>query len=190
MDKTCTLDGCDRPLRYVGRGWCNFHYQRWYSYGDPLHPGRSRRQLPVCTFPDCGHPSEKRSLCGAHYRQWHRRQELHEPRGRKSRWVTAEGYAVIKIDGGHPNCDRNNLIPEHRYVMSQVLGRPLVKGEEVHHLNGVRDDNRPANLELWTKSQPAGQRVEDRIAHALELLHLYAPHLLANPDVLPLALSA
>ena len=39
--------------------------------------------------------------------------------------------------------------------------------------NGVRDDNRPENLELWSKAQPAGQRVEDKITWAIELLERY-----------------
>lgn len=39
--------------------------------------------------------------------------------------------------------------------------------------NGIRDDNRPENLELWTKSQPAGQRVVDLVAWAKEILDKY-----------------
>jgi hypothetical protein len=63
-------------------------------------------------------------------------------------------------------------------MMAELLGRPLLPGEEVHHRNGVRDDNRPSNLELWSTSQPPGQRVEDKIAWAVDLLDEYAPDLL------------
>jgi hypothetical protein len=57
---------------------------------------------------------------------------------------------------------------EHRVVMEKILGRPLEPGENVHHKNGNRLDNNPANLELWYRGQPAGQRVDDLIAYVVK----------------------
>lgn len=119
-------------------------------------------------------------LCDAHYRQKISGKELRplsvrhrakagEPR---SSYTTEKGYVVV-YKKGHENAWKNGYMFEHVFVMSEMLGRPLTDKENVHHKNGVRCDNRPENLELWSTSQPYGQRVRDKIAWAREILDLY-----------------
>lgn len=64
---------------------------------------------------------------------------------------------------------------QHRLAMERVLGRALLPTENVHHRNGNRSDNRTENLELWSTAQPPGQRIEDKVAWAREILALYGP---------------
>jgi hypothetical protein len=59
----------------------------------------------------------------------------------------------------HPTTGK--VTTEHRLIMEKHLGRLLHSWENVHHKNGVKDDNRLENLEVWVVGQPYGQRIAD-----------------------------
>jgi len=68
--------------------------------------------------------------------------------------TTSRGYVIMTIDDGR-------RIAQHRYVMEQMLGRPLFAHEKVHHKDGVKTNNEPDNLEIWLNGHPGGQRLQD-----------------------------
>jgi len=82
------------------------------------------------------------------------------------------GYEYV-LQPDHPNANKNGLIAAHRIVMERVLGRRLLQDETVHHRNGIRNDNRPENLELWSGAHPRGRRVLDLVKFAHEIIARY-----------------
>ena len=100
------------------------------------------------------------------------------PNWQGGKYYNKKGYIMIRCPWHPRGSAQSGYVFEHILVMEDILGRYLVEGENVHHKNGVKDDNRPENLELWTRPQPVGIRAEDAVVWAQEVLGLYAPELL------------
>jgi hypothetical protein len=174
----CSVDNCKKQIK--ARGLCSMHYKRLKKHRDltKVLPRGNFSKNPNCTIGKCRKKHTARGMCQMHYRRWKIYGNPQIVNSTQYR-TTDDGYIALQIPN-HPLANKKGSVYEHRLVMSEHIGRLLLPYESVHHKNGNRKDNRIKNLELWSKAQPAGQRVEDKVKYAIEILEQYAPELLST----------
>ena len=190
----CSVGECGRLAETRASQMCKAHNSR-RRRGKPLDaPFRKSPDLPdvECSISWCTSPSKAAGYCVMHYERHRRGADMEKrlgPHGSLygidpddprtwNRRIDSAGYVELR-------CMITGVIHrilEHRLVMQEQIGRELRPEETVHHVNGVKDDNRIENLELWSSSHPYGQRVEDKVDWAVEMLRRYRPDLLSSDE--------
>lgn len=181
----CSVDGCEEPTQ--SKDLCTGHYARLLEGREidtPLR--RYRPKGGPCSVGECDHEADVEGMCQTHRRRflagaepgWDAPIPARAPNG-AGHIEPKTGYVHITVNG--------RQVREHRHVVAELLGRPLLPTETVHHVNGVRHDNttdgplvmdergrmRSGNLELWSHSQPAGQEIGPKVEWARQLLATY-----------------
>jgi len=147
-ERTCSIPGCDRPVKAKSRGWCNRHDLRWRRHGDPLGggpagtAGQSLDQRLWSRVNKRGPAPSYRPALGPCW-LW-------------TGWVNNNGYGGIGSGG------QEALV--HRVAYELLVG-PIPEGLEIDHLcrvaicvKAVADEHGPAHLEPVTHAENMRRR--------------------------------
>ncbi len=163
---------CGKPLpndRYADR--------RLYC-GQSCRIISHRRNMPAKAVQHCLHCGKafelKRNEClstggrpqkyCSRYCRGAARKGVPSPYNQGGRHTDMYGYVNVLLPANDPLATmrtKNGTVREHRLVMARHLGRPLLKSETVHHIDGDRQNNALENLELWVRPHPDGRRLSD-----------------------------
>lgn len=101
------------------------------------------------------------------------------PKWKGGRHVDRRGYVEVWIPKGHrfwamarSMTGQGGYVFEHRLRMAESLGRALESREEVHHIDGNRQNNEPANLQLRTTPQGAGVVAKCRACGSCDIVYV------------------
>lgn len=171
----CITSECNRGVYNKKRMLCRRCYIFWLI---AENPDKAR-----CLIDGCNYPAVSRNYCNIHY---HRKQRYGNPNIQIGRGAPGKARSIRKLLGEHITANgykriricsedgkKANWILEHRYNMEQFLGRSLLPGENIHHIDGNRLNNNIDNLELWVTRQPQGQRIEELLIWAKDIINLY-----------------
>lgn len=112
-----------------------------------------RRPCEICGKPMKVQPHqfETKKVCS---RACNNEMKRRQPRREGHKYTRADGYISVYLPS-HPDASKQGQILEHRLVMERKIGRRLLRSEHVNHINHIRDDNRPENLEIMTPGDHA-----------------------------------
>lgn len=146
FDNQSWRDGEHRKMR-IRRTCADCGEEKWIKVADVRFSLKREHLTAFCRR--CSSSHVNHSHPGPSHGNW-----------KGGRFRNSLGY-VWRWAPNHPHRGTRRIVLEHRLVMEKALGRYLLPGENVHHKNGVRDDNRLENLELWIRPHPIGVRATD-----------------------------
>lgn len=133
----CAVVDCESASR--SKGFCDKHYYRFKTHGDPLVTVRGGK---TCSVDGCSKQATGRMMCQMHYRRW----RLYGDVGCAESTRRKFGEGCFRADGYHIVSDNNRSTLVHRIIVEKAIGKKLPSGSVIHHVDGNPSNNENTNL--------------------------------------------
>lgn len=144
--------------------------------------------MKICKIEGCGKNHSALGFCPMHYARFKKKNKvplLDKQKVFKKGWhLDKDGYKHIIVDGKHKR--------EHRVVMENKIGRKLTRSEVVHHINGIKTDNRIENLQIISFSKHTSMHqstIPEEVKQKAVELYKSGVHCTKIPEILPIGYS-
>jgi hypothetical protein len=143
---------------------------RWTEYIVRKHQPRNK----ICALCQSKVAAKKRDFNGEN-----------NPRWNNGMRTDRDGY-VFLYRPAHPKADSNGYVRRSWLILEEFLGRSILKGAIVHHVNGIKNDDRPENLqELFpSRHQTLSEEHKMKLSKTLQLAGKYRRNGISKPEAM------
>lgn len=174
----CRALNCDNAI--LAGGYCGKHYQRYKKYGNANEPSHWQGRPKSGKDYTCGICNKvfyrrisEIQKGSTHYCSRHCAFIGQKGKPKKIKPIEQSNWRINRKGYLETTRQRKRIL-QHRLIVENHIKRPLIKGEIIHHLNGIKTDNRLENLALCSDHTHHLfiKKLKDRILELELLLNL------------------
>lgn len=145
--KTCSVEGCFEPFK--ARGYCSRHTYQFYKYGKIISAEKMKGLGGRCSVPGCERPRRSNGYCEPHNQQFTKHGKIMNEQIAERNGVSISNGYVLLLKKDNPMASKRGYVHRSHWVWEQNTGHIVTPPEVIHHRNGIKDDDRFENLEIF-----------------------------------------
>ncbi len=145
--KPCSVKGCSEPVK--AKGYCSRHVYQFYKYGRIISDISLRNKHKKCSVAGCNRKHKANGFCNAHNLQVAKHGRVISEKLADRNGVSKSGEYVLILKPDHHEANKRGYVLRSHLVWEKHTGHIVVSPEVIHHISGIKNDDRFENLKLF-----------------------------------------